>query len=62
MSPAFLLALAALFVVGAVLMGATPRGGKPVARTRLMATARLFLIVGVLVFGGLGLVALVQHR
>ena len=61
MSPGLWLALAVVFVVGAVLTGASPKGGKPVARTRLMKTARLILIGGVLVFGGLGLAALFTH-
>lgn len=49
------LGLTAVFVVGVVLTGHTPKGGKPVARTRLMSTARSMLIVGAVAFGALGL-------
>jgi hypothetical protein len=49
------LGLTAVFVVGIVLTGHTPKGGKPVARTRLMGTARSMLVVGAVAFGILGL-------
>jgi hypothetical protein len=41
------LALTGVFVVVVVLTGRTPRGGKPVARTRLMHSARTVLLGGI---------------
>jgi hypothetical protein len=49
------LALTVVFVVAVVLTGHTPKGGKPVARTRLMKNARGVLVVGMIAFGSLGL-------
>ena len=43
------------FVVVVVLMGLTPKGGKPVERTRLMKAARHVLLAGVIVCGAAGL-------
>ena len=55
MNPVVFLGLAVLLVVVVVLTGMSPRGGKPVARTQLMKTARVMLIVGVVVLGAIGL-------
>jgi hypothetical protein len=49
------LELAALLVVGVVLAGLGPKGGKPVGRTRLMKVARVVLIAGIIFCGPLGL-------
>jgi len=61
MSPLIYLAIAVILVGTVALTGAGPKGGKPVARTRLMGTARLFLIGGALLFAGLGAAATVRH-
>ena len=55
------LAIAVILVVIVAVTGVSPRGGKPVARTRLMKTARLFLFAGVVLFAGLGIAATVRH-
>lgn len=55
MSSLVWLGLAVIFVVGVVLTGLSPKGGKPVARTRLMRTARGLLVGGVVAFGAVGL-------
>jgi hypothetical protein len=61
MNPFVYLALTVLLVLAVVLTGTAPKGGKPVARTRLMRTARLFLVAGMVLFGGLGVAATVRH-
>ena len=61
MSPFVYLALTVILVGVVAVTGTGPRGGKPVARTRLMKTARLFLFAGVLLFAGLGVAAVVRH-
>jgi hypothetical protein len=43
-----------LLVVGVVLAGLGPKGGKPVGRTRLMKVARVVLIAGIILCGALG--------
>jgi hypothetical protein len=48
------LGLAVLLVVGVVLAGLGPKGGKPVGRTRLMKAARVVLIAGIILCGALG--------
>lgn len=48
------LGLAVGLVAAVALTGIGPKGGKPVARTRLMGTARAILIVGILVCAALG--------
>jgi hypothetical protein len=60
-SPLVWLAITVVFVVIVALTGTGPKGGKPVARTRLMKTARIMFIVAVFVCGGLG-VAAYLHR
>jgi hypothetical protein len=61
MNPFFWLGLTVVLVVGVALTGTGPKGGKPVARTRLMKSARFFLIFGILVCGGIALSAVVRH-
>jgi hypothetical protein len=61
MSSLVWLALTVVFVVGAVLLHVGPRGGKPVAGTRLMKSARFFLVGGIIVCGALGLVGSLRH-
>jgi len=61
MSPFVYLAVTVILVGVVALTGIGPKGGKPVARTRLMKTARLFLVAGVLLFAGLGVAAAVRH-
>lgn len=51
-----------VFLVAIVALTSTgPKGGKPVSRTRLMGTARVFLIGGILVSAALGLMGLLRH-
>lgn len=45
------LGLTVLLVVGVVLTGLGPKGGKPVGRTRLMKVARVVLIAGIIFCG-----------
>ncbi len=54
MSSVVWLSLTVILVVVIVLSGGAPRGGKPVARTGLMRTARGFLILGIVVCGAVG--------
>jgi hypothetical protein len=54
MSSIVWLGLAGLLVVAVVLTRTAPKGGKPVANTRLMRAARHVLVVGVVVCGALG--------
>ncbi len=61
MNPLLWIGLSVLLVVVAALTGAAPKGGKPVARTRLMASARLFLVGGVVVCAALGFFAAIRH-
>jgi hypothetical protein len=55
------IALAVILVTAVALTGAGPKGGKPVARTRLMGMARMILIVGVVVCGTLGVFGAFKH-
>jgi hypothetical protein len=61
MSSLVWLGLAVVFVVVVVLTGHTPRGGKPVARTRLMHSARTVLLGGIVVCGGMVLWSVLHH-
>jgi hypothetical protein len=54
MNPLGWLGLTVLLVVGVVLTGLGPKGGKPVARTGLMKVARFVLIAGMILCGALG--------
>ena len=54
MSPLVWIGLAVVFVVGVALTGAGPKGAKPVGHTRLMKSARFFLVGGIIVCGALG--------
>lgn len=61
MNPFVMLGVTVVLVLAVVLTGTGPRGGKPVAGTRLMKTARLFLVGGALICAGLGVAAAVRH-
>jgi hypothetical protein len=61
MSSIFWLGLAVLLVTAVALTGAAPKGGKPVARTRLMGTARYVLVLGVVVSAFLGIFGAIRH-
>jgi hypothetical protein len=61
MSSLVWLGLVVVLVVDAVLTHLTPKGGKPVAGTRLMKTARRILIVGVVVSGAIGVWGAFKH-
>lgn len=61
MSSLLWLGLTVLLVVGVVLMGLGPKGGKPVARTGLMKSARFILIAGVILCGAQGILAALRH-
>ena len=51
-----------VFLVAVVaLTGTGPKGGKPVARTRLMGTARVFLIGATLLSAAFGVMSLMRH-
>lgn len=51
----------AAFLVGVVAFtGMAPKGGKPVARTGLMRTARMFLIGAIVLCGALGIFGAVR--
>ena len=54
MSSIVWLGLAVVFVAGVALTRTGPKGGKPVANTRLMGAARHVLVLGVIVCGALG--------
>lgn len=54
MSSLVWLAITVLLVVGVALTGLGPKGGKPVARTRLMKAARFILIGGIVLCAALG--------
>jgi hypothetical protein len=54
------LAVAVVLAVGVALTGLGPNRAKPIAGTRLMKSARLVLIVGLLVCGAVGLVAAIR--
>jgi hypothetical protein len=55
------LALAVILVGFVALLGLGPKGGKPVARTRLMSAARVILIGAVIVCGGMGVFGALMH-
>jgi hypothetical protein len=55
------LGLTVVFVVVVVLTGHSPKGGKPVARTGLMRTARGLLIGGIIACGAVGLWGAFRH-
>jgi hypothetical protein len=61
MSSLVWLGLAALLVVAVVLTRTAPKGGKPVANTRLMGTARYVLVLGVIVCGAVGVFGAIRH-
>jgi hypothetical protein len=55
------LGLTALLVVVVAVTRTGPKGGKPVANTRLMGTARYVLFLGIVVCGALGLFGAIRH-
>jgi hypothetical protein len=61
MSSIVWLALAAIGVVVVVLTRTAPKGGKPVANTRLMGAARHVLVLGVVACGVLAVFGLLRH-
>jgi hypothetical protein len=61
MSSLVWLGLAVLLIVAVVLTRTGPKGGKPVANTRLMGAARHVLILGVIVSLALGLFGVIRH-
>jgi uncharacterized protein YjeT (DUF2065 family) len=61
MSSLIWLGLVVVLVVDAVLTHLTPKGGKPVAGTRLMKSARRILIVGVIVGGAISVWSAFKH-
>ena len=61
MSSIVWLGLAAILVGVVALTRTGPKGGKPVANTRLMGAARYVLVLGVIVCGALGVVGVFQH-
>jgi hypothetical protein len=61
MSSLVWLGLAVILVVIVALTGTGPKGAKPVARTRLMGTARVFLIGGILLCAALGVMGALRH-
>jgi hypothetical protein len=61
MSSVVWLGLVVLLVVVAVLTHHVPKGGKPVAGTRLMKGARGILVVGVIVSGAIGIWSVFKH-
>ena len=61
MSSIVWLGLMAVLVVAAVLSHHTPKGGKPVAGTRLMKNARGILVVGMVVCGAIGIWSAFKH-
>jgi len=61
MNPFAMLAAAVVLVVVVALTRTGPRGGKPVANTRLMGMARKVLVVGIVVCGALGVFGAIRH-
>jgi hypothetical protein len=61
MSSLVWLVFAVILTVGVALTGHGPQGAKPVGGTRLMKSARFFLIAGILVCGGLGLLGAIRN-
>ena len=61
MNPIVWIGLAVVLVAVVAFTGIAPKGGKPVARTRLMGTARSMLILGIVVFAALGVFGAIGH-
>jgi hypothetical protein len=55
------LALTAVLVVAVALTRTGPKGGKPVANTRLMGSARYVLILGAIGCAALGVLGAIRH-
>jgi hypothetical protein len=62
MSSLVWLGLAVVLVVVATLAGLDPKGGKPIARTGLMKSAKMILIAAAVICGGAAIVSAVLHR
>jgi hypothetical protein len=61
MSSLVWLGLAVLLVAAVALTGSGPKGAKPVGHTRLMKSARFFLLGGILVCGAIGVLGSFRH-
>ena len=61
MSSLVWLAAVVVLAVAVALTGRGPKGAKAVGGTRLMKTARFFLIVGILICGGLGVMGAIRN-
>ena len=61
MSPFLWLGITVILVVVVALTGSGPKGGKPVARTHLMGMARLFLLLGIVACGVMGVLAAMRR-
>jgi hypothetical protein len=61
MSSLVWLGLTLLLVVAVALTRTGPKGGKPVAGTRLMKTGRFFLMGGIVVCAALALMGVFRH-
>jgi hypothetical protein len=55
------LGAAVILVVAVALTRTGPKGGKPVANTRLMGAARHVLVLGVIVCGALGVFGMIRR-
>jgi hypothetical protein len=62
MSSMVWLGLAVILVATVAVLGSGPKGGKPVAQTSLMKTARVALIGGVVVCAALGIVGAIGRH
>jgi len=61
MSSIVWLCLTVLLVTAVALTRTGPKGGKPVANTRLMDAARYVMILGIVIFAGLGVLSAIRH-
>ena len=55
------LGFAVVFVAAVAVTRTGPKGGKPVANTRLMGTARVFLFLGFIACGVIGVFGVLRH-
>ncbi|MBC8133086.1 MAG: hypothetical protein H7X95_08910 [Deltaproteobacteria bacterium] len=55
MSSIVWLGLTVILVVVVAVTGIAPKGGKPVARSRLMKGARVVLVLGIIAFAAMGI-------
>ena len=61
MSSIVWLCLTVLLVTAVALTRTGPKGGNPIANTRLMGAARYVLIVGIIVSASLGVLGAIRH-